>query len=166
MTRLYFALTVAAAALTLAASAAIYPLLADTIPTHWNIRGQIDGYGSKQWAAFLLPCFMLGLVGLFAALPPLSPKQFELDSFRATYWFICLAVVMLMGYIHALTLWSGLIGGFDITRPLLAGVLVLFGLIGSLLTRVKRNFWMGVRTPWTIASERVWTDTHRLAARR
>jgi uncharacterized membrane protein len=165
MTRLYFALTVAAAVVTLGASAAIYPWLANQIPTHWNIHGQIDGYGAKQWAAFLLPCIMLGLVGLFAALPSLSPKQFELDTFRATYWFICLAVVVLMGYIHALTLWSALVGGFDITRALLAGVLVMFGLIGSVLTRVKRNFWVGVRTPWTIASDRVWTDTHRLAAR-
>src|SRR6476661_6863302 len=101
MTRLYFAFTIAVAALTLAASAAVYPWLADTIPTHWNIHGQIDGYGSKQWAAFLLPYFMLGLSGLFAALPTLSPKKFELDTFRATYWFICLVVIVMLGYIHA-----------------------------------------------------------------
>jgi uncharacterized membrane protein len=165
MTRLYCTLTIAVAALTLAASAAIYPWLTDKIPTHWNIHGQIDGYGSKQWAAFLLPCFMLGLTGLFAALPSLSPKEFELDTFRATYWFICLMVVVMLGYIHALTLCSALAGGFDITRALLAGVLLMFGLMGGALTRVKRNFWVGVRTPWTIASDRVWTDTHRLAAR-
>src|SRR5439155_7833750 len=108
MTRLYFALAIAVAALTLAASAAIYPWLADIIPTHWNIHGQIDGYGSKQWAAFLLPGFMVALLGLFAALPSLSPKQFELDTFRATYWFIVIAVMVTFAYIHALKLWSAM----------------------------------------------------------
>src|SRR5438874_1731046 len=98
MTRLLFSLTIAVAVLMLAASAAIYPWLADQIPTHWNIRGQIDGYGSKQWAAFLLPGFMLAMLGLFAALPSLSPKQFELDTFRTTYWFIALVVIVVLGY--------------------------------------------------------------------
>ena len=60
---------------------------------------------------------------------------------------------------------AGLQGGVDITRPLLAGLLIMFGLIGRVMTGVRRNFWVGVRTPWTIASERVWEDTHRLAAR-
>jgi uncharacterized membrane protein len=164
LTRVYFALCLAAVILTLAATAAVYPSLADQIPTHWNIRGEIDGYGSKQMS-FLMPAMMAGFLGLFCVLPWLSPKQFEISTFRETYWFIALVMVVLFGYIHGLTLFAALRGGIDITRALLVGLLVMFGLLGSVMSGVRRNFWVGVRTPWTLASERVWDDTHRLAGR-
>src|SRR5262245_22634938 len=155
MTRIYFLLSIGVVVFTLAATAGIYPWLGDQIPTHWNIHGQIDGHGPRQ-IAFLVPTIMLGLVGLFAVLPWLSPKQFELDKFRDMYGFIALVFMTTMAYIHGLTLWAALGGGVDITRAMLIGLLVMFGLIGRSMTSVRRNFWVGVRTPWTIASERVW----------
>lgn len=164
MTRLHFALAFATTLLTLAATAVVYPWLADKIPTHWNIQGQIDGYGPKQ-VAFLMPAIMAGLFALLWVLPWLSPKQFEINSFRETYGFIVLTLLVTFAYIHGLTLWAALAGGVDITRALLAGLLLMFGLLGRAMTNVRRNFWVGVRTPWTIASERVWDDTHRLAAK-
>ncbi|HZL87400.1 MAG TPA: SdpI family protein [Pirellulaceae bacterium] len=170
MTRLYIYLTVGLVALALAASLILYPRLPAVIPTHWNIEGKIDGYGSKTWATFLMPAIMAGMLLLFWALPWLSPKHFEVDSFRATYWFIALVVTGMMGFVHALTLWAALEAGnrqvqVDITRLLLAGLLVMFVLIGNVMGKVRRNFYVGIRTPWTLASERVWNDTHRLAAR-
>ena len=170
MTRLYIYLTVGLVALALAASLILYPRLPAVIPTHWNIEGKIDGYGSKTWATFLMPAIMAGMLLLFWALPWLSPKHFEVDSFRATYWFIALVVTGMMGFVHALTLWAALEAGYrqvqvDITRLLLAGLLVMFVLIGNVMGKVRRNFYVGIRTPWTLASERVWNDTHRLAAR-
>jgi len=125
----------------------------------------VDGYGAKSWAAFLMPEVMAGLLVLFLALPWLSPKQFQVDAFRPTYWFIAFVVLCLMAYIHGLMLWSAAAGAVDTTRALLAGVLLMFGLMGNVLGKVRRNFWVGVRTPWTLANERVWNDTHRLAAR-
>lgn len=164
LTRVYFTLCLAAVILTLATTAAVYPSLADQIPTHWNIRGEIDGHGSKQMA-FLMPVVMAGFLGLFCVLPWLSPKQFEISTFRETYWFIALVMIVLIGYIHGLTLFAALRGGIDITRALLVGLLVMFGLLGSVMSGIRRNFWVGVRTPWTLASERVWDDTHQLAGR-
>jgi len=164
LTRVYFALCLAATVLTLAATAVVYPSLADQFPTHWNIRGEIDGYGPKQMA-FLMPAVMAGFLGLFCVLPWLSPKQFEITTFRETYWFIALVMTVLFGYIHGLMLLAALRGGIDITRALLVGLLVMFGLLGSVMSGIRRNFWVGVRTPWTLASERVWDDTHWLAGR-
>jgi uncharacterized membrane protein len=163
MTRgyLYFSLALVAAAFV--ASAVLYPRLPEQIPTHWNIDGEIDGYGHKQWALFLSPGIMLGLLGLFLALPWLSPKQFSLDSFRSTYGFIVVVVLATTAYIHGLTLWAAAAGQVDITRALLAGLLIMFGLMGNVMGKVRRNFYVGVRTPWTLASDRVWNDTHRLA---
>jgi immunity protein, SdpI family len=170
MTRLYVCLTLALLAIALSASLILYPRLPAEIPIHWNIQGIIDDYGNKTWAAFLMPAMMSGMLLLFWAIPWLSPKHFEVDAFRATYWFIILVITGMMGFIHGLTLWAALEAGkqqaqVDITRLMLAGLLVMFALIGNVMGKVRRNFYVGVRTPWTIASERVWNDTHRLAAR-
>jgi uncharacterized membrane protein len=166
MTRAYFWASLVIVAGALGASLALYNQMPEKIPTHWNIEGKIDGYGSKQWAAFLMPAIMVGLILLFSMLPWLSPKNFEVDSFRSTYWFIVLVICAAMAYIHGLTLWAALSSTpIDITRALLAGLLVMFGLMGNVMGKVRRNFYVGIRTPWTLASERVWNDTHRLAAR-
>jgi len=163
MTRAHLLVCLALVAGAFVASAAVYPRLPEKIPTHWNIQGQIDGYGNKQWALFLMPAIMLGLTALFLALPWLSPQQFSLDSFKSTYGFIAVVIMATMLYIHGLMLWAAVAGHVDITRALLAGLLTMFGLMGNVLGKVRRNFWVGVRTPWTLASDRVWNDTHRLA---
>lgn len=164
MIRAYVALGLLMTFAALAASLALYPQMADEIPIHWNIKGQVDDYGAKQWAAFLVPGIMVGMMLLAFALPWLSPKQFEVDTFRSTYWLIMLMLIALMAYIHGLMLWAALAGPVNTSRALVGGMCLFFALLGNVLGKVRRNFWVGVRTPWTIASERVWNDTHRLAA--
>jgi uncharacterized membrane protein len=164
MTRGYLVVSTVLIGGALVASAVLYPWVPEMIPTHWNLEGEIDDYGNKQWALFLVPGMMVGLLSLFLALPWLSPKQFSLDSFRSTYGFIVVLLMATLAYIHGLTLWAALAGQVDITRALLAGLLIMFGLMGNVLGKVRRNFWVGIRTPWTLASDRVWNDTHRLAA--
>jgi uncharacterized membrane protein len=165
MTRVYFffapALTVAAWATALAA----YPYLPQQVPIHWNIRGEIDGYGDKTWATFCCPAMMVGLLLLFRLLPWLSPKSFSLDTFRGTYEFVVVLMMGLMAYIHGLMLWAAFGERVDVSRALVGGICLFFALLGNVLGKVRRNFFVGVRTPWTLASERVWIDTHRLAAR-
>ncbi len=153
--------------LTLAAlvgSISVYPRLPDQIPTHWNIRGEVDGYGSKTWAAFLMPGVMGTMVLLFALFPFLSPKQFQVTGFRPTYLFLLVLTVALFGYMHALMLMEALGLGLGFNRALFAGLFLFFALFGNVLGKVQRNFWIGIRVPWTLASERVWNDTHRMAA--
>jgi uncharacterized membrane protein len=165
MTRLYFAFAVGLTILVWLATLAAYSALPEQIPTHWNIRGEVDAYGDKSWATFLMPGVMVGLVVLFRLLPWLSPKGFTLDTFRGTYEFIVAAAMGLLAYIHGLTLWAAYSGPIDISRALGGGLCLFLVLLGSVLGQVRRNFFVGVRTPWTLASERVWIDTHRLAAR-
>jgi len=147
----------------------LYPSLPDRIPTHWNINGKIDGYGSKQWAVFLMPAFMVGMLVLFYFLPALSPKHFEVDTFKPTYLYIMVVVTALFVYLHLVILyavWKGVAQNeqFDPGRPLIAGIFLMLALMGNVLGKVRRNFYIGVRVPWTLASDRVWNDTHRLAA--
>jgi uncharacterized membrane protein len=165
MTRIYLTLCVAAVAASFALSGVIFNNLPPQVPIHWNIHGQVDGYGSPAVAAFLMPGVMAALLALFWALPWLSPKQFETDTFRDVYWFIMFVIMAFMGYVHGLLLWSAMGHQIDVLRAMLAGMLLMFALMGNVLGKVRRNFWVGVRTPWTLANERVWNDTHRLAGR-
>jgi uncharacterized membrane protein len=165
MSRVYalFALAIVVAAWI--GSLAVYPSMPQKVPIHWNIRGEVDGYGDKSVAAFVTPVAMLGLFALFQALPWLSPRQFSLDTFRGTYEFLVSLIMALFAYIHGLMLWAAHGGPLDLNRALVGGLCLFFVLIGNVLGKVRRNFYVGVRTPWTLASERVWIDTHRLAAR-
>ncbi len=143
----------------------VYPKLPEQVPVHWNIEGKVDDYGDKTWAAFLLPGVMVFILGLMKALPWLSPKPFEVDSFRTTYEFVLFLCACLFAYIQGLLLWSMLHQAIDTSRAFLAGFFLFFALLGNVLGKVKRNFWIGIRTPWTLANERVWNDTHRFGAR-
>ena len=159
--------------LTLAAwalAAWLYPSLPQRVPTHWNIEGKVDGWGDKSWATFLAPGMMIAFLILFAFLPALSPKQFEVDSFRSTYLYIMVLTTGLFAYMNGVILlatWQEVREGprfVDIGRALIGGILLFFALLGNVMGKVRKNFYIGIRVPWTLASDRVRNDTHRLAA--
>jgi uncharacterized membrane protein len=144
-------------------TAVLYPGLPEKIPTHWDLHGKLDGYGSRA-TLFLLPATMLFMLGLFAALPALSPKNFEVDTFRSTYLFLMVLIIGLFGYMHGVTLYAARTGHLDVARAMVGGLYLFFAMMGNVLGKVRRNFYIGVRVPWTLASERVWNDTHRVAS--
>jgi uncharacterized membrane protein len=148
-----------------AATAAFYPSLPERVPMHWNLRGEIDNWGPRS-TTWILPATMIGFLGLFAILPKISPRPFDLDSRSwSAYLFVMVVLIGLFGYIQALILWAAVSPRkVDVARPLVAGAMLVLALMGNVLGKIKRNLYMGVRTPWTIANERVWADTHRLAA--
>jgi uncharacterized membrane protein len=168
MTRVYWILAFVLIAGSLAGTGWFYSGLPDQIPIHWNIRGEVDGYGGK-WTLFLLPAFMVGMLVLFYFLPALSPKHFEVDTFRSTYLYIMDITIGLFCYIQGVlvyTIYQNVSDGrfVDLGRGFLAGLFLFFGLMGNVMGKVRKNFYIGIRVPWTLASDRVWNDTHRLAA--
>jgi uncharacterized membrane protein len=165
MKRDYFIAGILLTLAVLAASAILYPHLPSRVPTHWNIHGRVDGYGAKEWAVFMGPGIMAAMLVLFRLLPWLSPRQFEVDSFRRTYLYIMVLMLVFFGYVHVLMLWAALAKPLEMGRAIMGGVFLLIALLGNVLGKVQRNFYIGVRTPWTIANERVWNATHRLAAK-
>jgi len=165
MKRPHFVLCALLIAGCIAATAIAYPWLPESVATHWNARGEVDGY-SPRWTLFLVsPGIMLGLTLLFAVLPWLSPRRFDVRSFEPTYLFVLVLLVTLMAYVHALILWNAVRGGIDTVPVMLGGVSLFLIAIGNVLGKVRRNFYIGIRTPWTLASERVWYATHRLGAK-
>lgn len=162
LSTLIIPLAICAAAL--AFSAIVYPRLPAVVPSHWDWKGEVDGHGSKNQVAFLLPVCMVGLLGLFQLLPWLSPKPFSMDGFRKTYDFIINVVMVFFAYMHVLFLLPGLGVKVKIDSALMVAMFLFFMLLGNVLGKVQRNLYVGIRTPWTLANDRVWADTHRLSA--
>ncbi|HXS53958.1 MAG TPA: SdpI family protein [Usitatibacter sp.] len=161
----YFAACAILVAAGFAATILAWPQLPERIPLHWNVHGEVDGWGPRGLMMVLGPGAMLAELAIFALLPVLSPKRFALESFTPTYLRIMLGAILLAGYITAVLLFAGLTGHVDVSAALLGGVSVLLVFIGNLMGKVRRNFFIGIRTPWTLASERVWYATHRLAGK-
>jgi uncharacterized membrane protein len=161
----YYLVGMLLTAAVLVATVIAYPHLPSSVATHWNLHNQPNGY-SPKWALFLIgPGFMAGIMLLMYFLPWLSPKNFEVDSFRSTYLQIMLMLVTMVAYFSAVILWAGVGHPLNVGRAIVGGVCLLFALLGNLMGKVRRNFYIGVRTPWALANERVWNATHRFAAK-
>ncbi len=135
------------------------------VPTHWNAQGQVDGYGSPSSFVLMYLGMSLFILLMQAGLPAISPKGYEINDWRPAFNTIMVSVVGFMSVVN-LAILAGASGlKVDVTRLIFAIVLIGIGLLGLQMGKVKRNFWVGVRTPWTLASEDVWTATHHLAAK-
>ena len=139
--------------------------LPDTVPVHWNINGQVDRYGSKWESALIMPIVLLVTIPLTVILPRISPKNFEMERFRSTYAYIMLLVSILMAALHVVIMESSAGTKFDMVRWMMAVLFAFFALLGNVLGKIRQNFYMGIRTPWTLANERVWDESHRRAGR-
>jgi uncharacterized membrane protein len=149
----------------LAAILIAYPHLPNRVPTHWNMEGRANGYSTK-WTLFLFgPGFMVATMLLFYFLPWLSPKHWQVDTFQFTSLYIMVVLVSMLAYFTGVSIWAGLGHVANVDRAIVGGVCLLFALLGNVMGKVRRNFFIGVRTPWALANERVWNATHRFAAK-
>lgn len=141
------------------------PELPARMVTHWNAAGQPDGSMSKVIALALFPVMSAILLGIFAVIPRIDPLRENIASFRPIYdWFV-VAFVVFMTIIHGGVIAFNLGYEFDFTLFIIAAVAILFYFVGVLLAHAERNWFVGIRTPWTLSSEEVWNRTHRLGGR-
>jgi uncharacterized membrane protein len=138
-----------------------YPQLPAEVATHFDLQGEPNGWSSRLLAAVLVPALGLGLVLVFTVLPRIDPRRANYALFSPTYWTVANAVLVLLAGIHVLTLGKAL--GWTVDMGRVAGLAVggLFILLGNLMTRIRPNWFMGIRTPWTLSSDTVWRKTHR-----
>ncbi len=139
--------------------------LPDPMPSHWNAAGEIDGYTSKFWGVFLMPLITIALLLLFLAIPHIDPLKANIAKFRGIFNGFIVAFVAYMLYVYALTLFAALGTPFNMTLMLMPVVGLLFIGIGYMMGKAKRNFFIGIRTPWTLSSETVWDETHKLGSK-
>jgi uncharacterized membrane protein len=143
----------------------VYPALPDRVVSHWNASGQADGYMSKFWGLGLIPLIMTACVALFAVIPSIDPLKKNYEKFRNYYdGFILLFVFFLLAIQVQIILWnSGYHISPNLTFPLLSGILFVY--LGFLIEHAEQNWFVGIRTPWTLSSKTVWKKTHELGGK-
>lgn len=146
-------------------SAYFYPQMPERMATHWNERGEIDGYMHKFWGLLLMPFITLGMIGLFFVLPKIDPLKKNYDKFRSYYNGLILVIIGFLFYIHLVSIAANLGFVFNMTYFIMPPIALLFLFIGFMLPKAKRNWFVGIRTPWTLSSDRVWGKTNRLGGR-
>ena len=137
--------------------------LPDPVASHWGLNDQVNGTMPKFWGVFLMPLISIGMMLLFLAIPLIDPLKANVAKFRESFnTFIVLMIVFLI-YIHGLTLsWNLGYTGIHMSTAILPAIGLLFFFIGDMMSKTKRNYFIGIRTPWTLASDTVWDETHRI----
>ncbi len=146
------------------AGAVVYPHLPLVAASHWNAAGEPNGTLPRFWAAFLMPFIMLGLSGLWALLPRLDPIAPDFKGFRHVYDFFWVLLTAFFAYAYALMLETNLVAPMNIVHAVIPPLALLFIALGALLPLVKRNWFFGIRTPWSLSSDDDWVRTHQFAS--
>lgn len=139
------------------------------VPMHWNIHGEVDGWSTKAPGILLLPLIALGTTALLHALPWFDPRLRRTlgDESRmpTVLPIIRIAFLALFDTIFFVQIATSL--GRDIAgaRIIVTGVLLFFVILGNFLGTVRPNYFVGIRTPWTLESPATWRATHRLGGR-
>ncbi len=147
---------------TVAVSVWAYPSMPSQVPTHWDLAGHVNRYSSKLVAVSIVPEIAGFVWLLMLVLPAISPRGFRLDDFAGPFYTSTLAIIAVILAIHIGLVRAQVTGSTPSRALFLVPIGMLFIVIGSLMGRFKRNFWIGVRTPWTLASDEVWQRTNRL----
>jgi|SRR5687768_16020203 len=144
-------------------SAAVYGELPEQMPVHWNLRGEVDRYGGPLEGVLLMPLMAIAIWGFMRVLPKIDPRKANFERFRDTYEFVINGVMTILLVMHVVLLCAAMGWPIPTNRvvPALFGVMLIG--IGNVFPRSRSNWLFGVRTPWTLSSDRVWARTHRVA---
>ena len=149
----------------LAAGALLYDLLPDRVPSHWNIRGEIDGYSSRFWGAFGIPLLNAGIYVMMLVMPLIDPRRENYRKFAGAYRVFRTVFVVFMTGVYLLVTASVFGARIPVDRAMMAGISILFLIMGNYMGQIRHNYFVGIKTPWTLANEQVWQKTHRLGGR-
>jgi uncharacterized membrane protein len=140
-----------------------WPLTGDQVPVHWNSMGQADGYGGRFEGLLLLPLASLGIYALLLFLPRFDPGRANYNQFVKSYDLLRISFLLLMFVAYCATLL--VTAGYKIEMANVAAFSSsgLFIALGGALGKMRPNWFVGIRTPWTLSSKTSWVKTHRVA---
>jgi len=143
----------------------IYSHLPARVPSHWDIHGNVDAYSSRFFGAFFAPLMNIGIYLLLLFTPLLDPKRDNYPRFAQGYTAIRWGVVLLFSVLYITSILFALGYHINIGFIVKGMVAILFIIIGNYMGQFRHNYFVGIKTPWTLASEEVWQLTHRLSSR-
>jgi uncharacterized membrane protein len=142
-----------------------YQYLPSTVTTHWGANGEANGTMSKETNLLFMSGIIFVIYIVLKAVVYTDPEKKNIQSFRDTYeWFIAFMLLFFNVINIFVLLWNF---GYKIDIayfliPLFASLSVF---LGSMLSKSKRNYSIGIRTPWTLSSDEVWDKTHALGGK-
>ncbi len=142
-----------------------YPQMPALMASHWNINGEVDGYMGKTWALFLMPTLSLFMTILFLVIPKIDPLKENIKKFKNYFDGFIVLILLFLFYLYLLTIFWNLGIRFNLINLLVPAFGILFYYCGVLIEKAQRNWSIGIRTPWTLSSDRVWQKTHELGGR-
>jgi len=146
-------------------SAWAYPNVPDKVAGHWNASGEVNGYMPKFWGLFLMPFVMALMLPLFMAIPRIDPLKKNILQFIGYFRMLVLVLFGFFFYIHMLIIFANLGVAFNMTVMMLPAIALLFYFLGIVIENARQNWFVGIRTPWTLSSRRVWDRTHKLGGK-
>jgi uncharacterized membrane protein len=138
--------------------------LPEQIPTHWNLQGEVDGQGSKLVGLLLLPLTVVGIYVAMLLMPFVDPGRANYQNFTTTYNVMRLLIVAFLAAVYLATLAAAFGFAVNVKQVSFLGAGVMCMFIGNYLGKIRPNWFVGVRTPWTLSSRKSWNKTHRLAS--
>lgn len=142
-----------------------YPIFPSQIATHWGVNGEINGYSSKAFGLFFMPILSVFLFALFISLPKIDPYKKNFDQFKNYFQNFINLIFAFFFYIYLITIAWNLGFRFNMIQVLSPSFAILFYYAGVLTLHAKRNWFVGIRTPWTMSSEKVWNKTHKIGGK-
>ena len=140
----------------------VYPALPDPMPTHWNAAGVADDYMAKPYGTAVLASVPVFIFLLYKLIPVISPRGFRTESFTGVLNILMTVSVVFGAVIGVVALQAAMGADFNMSTVVMVAVGLLLMILGNFLGKVRKNFFIGIRTPWTLASDEVWAKTHRL----
>jgi len=140
-----------------------WPRLPESIPIHWNIHGEVDGYGSKFVGLLLLPLTMLGMYWMLRLIYLIDPGKQNYASFSTTLAIIRTTILFFLAVIYCAAVLTTFGHNVNMTTIACFAVGAMFNILGNFMSKIRPNWFVGVRTPWTLSSKTSWNKTHRLA---
>ena len=144
-----------------ATGAAFYPHLPAQMASHWNAAGQVNGYMGRTWGVFLLPIIFAILAAMLAVIPRIDPRRENIAKFRRYYDYFLIVFSIFFYYIYILTLIWNIGYEFNLGGAIIPPIAALIYVIGMIMPHTEPNWFIGIRTPWTISSADVWRKTHK-----
>jgi uncharacterized membrane protein len=144
---------------------AVFGRLPAMVPSHVNLAGDVDGWMPRSYGAFLPALVATALIAFTYLVRRIDPRAENVEKFRGDWWMLVNLIVMFFAVLEVTTLGYALGWPVDLGRAVLVSVGLLFVGIGNYLPRVRSNWFIGIRTPWTMDNERVWRATHRVGGR-
>ena len=133
--------------------------------SHWNVAGQVNGYVPKFWGLFLMPFISIGLFLLFILIPKIDPMKENVEKIRKYFDGFTVLMMLFLFYIYLLTIFWNLGDRFNMSQLIAPAFGILFYYCGVLIENTKRNWFIGIKTPWTLSSDSVWDKTHKLGGK-